>query len=82
MDMGKKKVGKFEDLLRKAEVIVGELEDGGLDLADAISKYQDGIAALKKCYEILKKAEGKVEMLKCDDDGNITLEPFRADDAD
>ncbi len=77
-----KKAPGFESLLKKAEGIVADLEKGDLDLADAIAKYQDGITALKKCYELLKNVEGKVQILKCDDDGNATLQPFRPEDAE
>ena len=77
-----KKPQKFESLLEKAEDIVGELEKGDLDLADAIAKYQDGLSALKKCYELLKNVEGKVQVLKCDEDGNATLQPFRPEDTE
>ncbi len=69
---------KFEDLLKKAEDVVGDLERGDIDLADAIAKYQEGLTALKKCYEVLKAVEGKVQVLRSDDDGNVTLEPFKA----
>ena len=78
--MAKSKPVKFEDLLENAEKIVAELESGDLDLSDAIEKYQDGIKTLKKCYELLKLVEGKVEILKCDEDGNVTLEPFHSED--
>ena len=80
MAKSKTKTAKFDDLLENAEKIVAELESGDLDLSDAIEKYQDGIKALKKCYELLKLVEGKVEILKCDEDGNVTLEPFRSED--
>ncbi len=75
-----KKPQKFESLLEKAESTVGELEKGDLDLADAIAKYQEGLTALKKCYELLKNVEGKVQVLRCDEDGNATLQPFRPED--
>ena len=77
-----KKPQKFESLLEKAEGIVGELEKGDLDLADAIAKYQEGLTALKKCYELLKNVEGKVQVLRCDEDGNATLQPFRPEDTE
>lgn len=77
-----KKAEKFEDLLEKAEGIVAELEKGDLALADAIAKYQDGLAALKKCYELLKDVEGKVQVLKCDEDGNAILQPFHPQDTE
>ncbi len=73
------KAEKFEDLLDKAEAIVTELEAGDLDLAKAIGKYQDGLKALKKCYELLKSVEGKIQVLRMDDDGNVKLEPFRSE---
>lgn len=77
-----KKPQKFEALLEKAEDIVANLEKGDLDLADAIAKYQEGLTALKKCYELLKNVEGKVQVLKCDEDGNATLQPFRQEDTE
>lgn len=77
-----KKALKFEALLEKAGGIVGELEKGDLDLADAIAKYQEGLTALKKCYELLKDVEGKVQVLRCDKDGNATLQPFRPEDTE
>lgn len=77
-----KKAQKFEDLLEKAEGIVAELEKGDLGLADAIARYQEGLTALKKCYERLKEVEGKVQILKCGEDGNVTLEPFQSEDSE
>lgn len=77
-----KKAQKFEDLLEKAEGIVAELEKGDLGLADAIARYQEGLTALKKCYERLKEVEGKVQILKCGEDGNVTLEPFQSGDSE
>ena len=75
------KAEKFEDLLGKAETIVAELESGDMDLAKAINRYQDGLKALKKCYDLLKSVEGKIQVLRLDDQGNVTLEPFQSGDA-
>ena len=76
------KAERFEDLLGKAETIVAELESGDLDMAKAINRYQDGLKALKKCYELLKSVEGKIQVLRLDDEGNVTLEPFQSGDPD
>jgi exodeoxyribonuclease VII small subunit len=79
MAKAEKKAEKFEDLLDKAEAIVSELEGGELDLAKSIDRYQEGLKALKKCYELLKSVEGKIQVLRLDDGGNVKLEPFQSE---
>jgi exodeoxyribonuclease VII small subunit len=73
---------RFEDLLSKAEGIVAELESGDLDLSDAVGKYHEGITVLKKCYDLIKSVEGKIQVLRLDEEGNVSLEPFQTDAAE
>lgn len=54
---------KFEDYLSEVEKVISELEDGSLDLEKSFSRYEAGIKALKKCYEILAGMEKKIETL-------------------
>lgn len=54
---------KFEDHFRQVEEVLEELEGGKLELEESLEKYERGIKALRKCYDILAGAEKKVELL-------------------
>lgn len=67
----------FEQSLRELEQIVHELEEGGLGLADSLSRYEQGVQHLRRCYQALKQAEQKIEQLSgVDAQGNAVTEPF------
>lgn len=67
---------RFEDHLGEVEKIIQELESGELDLEKAFEKYETGVKALKKCYEILSQMEKRIEVLAKDDKGNLITKPF------
>lgn len=58
--MGKE---KFEDKLNELEKIVLELENGDVDLDDAIDKYTKAMKLAKECSEKLKSAEENVNKI-------------------
>ncbi len=76
----KKDRGEFERLLATAEKTVKDLESGKLTLEESITRYQEGINALKKCYDILKEVEGKIRILRCKENGEVVLEPFETEE--
>ena len=47
---------KFEEKLQNLEEIVKELEEGNVDLDDAINKYTEAMKIAKECSEKLDKA--------------------------
>lgn len=67
----------FEDYLNQVEKTISELEEGNLSLEESLSRYEAGIKALKKCYEILGGMEKKIEILLKDEKGNLQSKPFR-----
>jgi len=69
---------RFEDYLAQVENIVSELEEGNVDLEKSLEKYEAGIKALKKCYEILSAMEKKIEVLTRDEKGNLITKPFKS----
>ena len=79
--MGKSKM-KFEDGLSLLEKIVEELESGDLTLDDSLARYDEGVKAFKRCHEMLRDAEKRVEMLLKSEDGSAQVAPFEADDSD
>jgi len=72
----------FEESLAALETIVSQLEDGQLPLAEALAQYEEGVGHLKACYQLLERAERKIELLSgVDADGKAVCEPL-ADDLD
>jgi len=67
---------KFEDNLARLEKIVEEMEAGDLTLDESLARYEEGVKALKRCYELLRDAEKKVEILLKGEDGALKAEPF------
>jgi exodeoxyribonuclease VII small subunit len=53
----------FDARLASLEGLVGELEDGGLELEAAIQKYQEGIALLRSCHTSLGSYRARIEEL-------------------
>jgi exodeoxyribonuclease VII small subunit len=53
----------FEEALERLEGIVDQLEGGELDLADALARFEDGVALTRLCQEKLEAAERRVELL-------------------
>lgn len=73
---------RFEDALKRLEKIVDELECGDLTLDASIARYEEGVKALKQCYEILRNAEKKVEILLQGENGEVKTAPFDTPAAD
>ena len=67
----------FEEALVELEKIVRELEDGKINLDQALSSYERGVGLLKHCYGKLQAAELKIQTLMgVDKDGNPVTESF------
>jgi exodeoxyribonuclease VII small subunit len=70
----------FEQALAQLEEIVHELEEGQIGLNEALARYEQGVKLLRQCYELLQRAERKIELLSgLDAEGNPVTEPFRDD---
>jgi exodeoxyribonuclease VII small subunit len=67
----------FEASLAELERIVHDLEDGGLGLEESLSRYEQGVGLLKRCYAQLRNAEQRIRMLvDVNDDDEPELESF------
>jgi exodeoxyribonuclease VII small subunit len=64
----------FEADLARLERIVRELEAPELPLADAMARFEEGVAALKAAAGALTQAQGRVVELVADADGALRLE--------
>jgi len=69
----------FEQSLARLEEIVHALEDGSLGLNEALAQYEQGVKLLRQSYDLLQRAERRIELLSgVDAEGNPVTEPFDA----
>jgi exodeoxyribonuclease VII small subunit len=67
----------FEEALAELEIIVQQLEEGQIPLAEGLARYEQGVKLLKQCYQLLEHAERRIELLnRVDHEGNAHSEPF------
>lgn len=66
----------FEQSLERLDEIVSALERGDATLDESLSLFEEGTSLIKKCGEMLDKAEQKVVMLKKGSDGEPIELPF------
>ena len=67
----------FEQTLKRLEEIVHTLEEGELGLSEALERYEEGVKLLRQSYELLQRAERRIELLSgVDAEGNPITQPF------
>ncbi|HVA56857.1 MAG: exodeoxyribonuclease VII small subunit [Gemmatimonadaceae bacterium] len=67
----------FEARLQRLEEIVAELEGDTLDLARALTLFEEGIACLRDATTELGKSEAQVRRLVERDDGTFEVTDLR-----
>ena len=58
----------FEKALEELEILVKELENGEIELNQAVKKYNEGMKLSKYCHDLLKDAEGVIVKMMKDDE--------------
>ena len=58
----------FEKALEELEVLVKELENGEIELSEAVKKYNQGLQLSKHCHDLLKDAENVIVKMMKDDE--------------
>jgi len=67
----------FEESTLRLEEILKQLEGDKVDLATALSQYEEGVRLLKNCHGILESARQKIEILRgVDADGTPIVAPL------
>ncbi len=69
--MAKRKLD-FEKALARAEEIASAIERGDVGLEDSIKQFEEGMALIKQCREVLDAAEQRIQQLDKTDDGGLT----------
>ena len=67
----------FEQSLQRLGEIVHRLEEGDIGLNEALERYEEGVKLLRQSYELLQRAERRIELLSgVDAEGNPITQPF------
>jgi exodeoxyribonuclease VII small subunit len=53
----------FEDALGRLETLVDRLEQGDLELEEALTSFEQGVALTRRCAGQLEAAERRIEIL-------------------
>ena len=69
----------FEEMLKRLETIVKQLEQGDVPLEKSIALYEEGIQLSRTCADHLAKAELTVKRLSKELDGSFLLRDDEAD---
>ncbi len=70
----------FERAIEELESIVKDLESGKVPLEQSVTLYERGEALKKRCDELLRQAEARVEKITLDATGRPTgSEPLDVD---
>ncbi len=64
----------FEEDLTRLETIVTRLEEGGLTLDESLKLFEEGQELVKKCRNVLGKAQVKVQQL-LENGGTVEIDP-------
>lgn len=67
----------FEEALLELEDIVRQMEDGSLELDEALARFERGIVLSRICAGKLSQAEKKIDVLMCGENGEIFLKPVK-----
>ncbi|HEX9071250.1 MAG TPA: exodeoxyribonuclease VII small subunit [Pseudolabrys sp.] len=70
----------FERAIEELESIVKRLEEGKVPLEESVAIYERGEALKKRCEDLLRQAEARVEKITLDTNGKPTgSEPLDVD---
>ena len=70
----------FERAIDELETIVKRLEEGKVPLEESVAIYERGEVLKKRCEELLRQAEARVEKITLDSSGKSTgSEPLDVD---
>lgn len=70
----------FEEALKQLESIAEKIEQGKIGLEESITQYEQGMALVKQCQDILAKAELRIQQLQQKPDGSLESSPFTMKD--
>ena len=70
----------FESMMQRLQSLVGTLENGNLSLEESIKSFEEGVQLVKRCTEVLDRAEQRIQKLTRDAEGAPAVQPVEPDD--
>src|SRR6185503_7321968 len=70
----------FEQMMGRLQDLVAKLEEGQLSLDESIRSFEEGMALVKKCTEVLDRAEERIQKLTRDSSGRPMTSPLDGDE--
>lgn len=77
---GSEATPSFETMMERLQALVGTLEQGNMSLEDSIKSFEEGVALVKRCTEVLDQAERRIQKLTRDAEGRPSAVPVEGDD--
>jgi exodeoxyribonuclease VII small subunit len=62
----------FERAIEELETIVRRLEEGKVPLEESVAIYERGESLKRRCEELLRQAEARVDKITTDANGQVT----------
>jgi exodeoxyribonuclease VII small subunit len=62
----------FENAIEELETIVRRLEEGKVPLEESVAIYERGESLKRRCEELLRQAEARVDKITTDANGQVT----------
>ncbi|MCL2715685.1 MAG: exodeoxyribonuclease VII small subunit [Alphaproteobacteria bacterium] len=66
----------FEQAIEELETIVRRLEDGKVPLEESVEIYERGETLKRRCEELLRQAEARVDRITTDASGKLSTTPL------
>jgi exodeoxyribonuclease VII small subunit len=66
----------FEQAMKNLEEIVETLESGSLELEESLRLFEEGITLSRHCQKLLQQAEGRIQRLIENENGELVLQAF------
>ena len=70
----------LEQMMGRLQDLVAKLEEGQLSLDESIRSFEEGMALVKKCTEVLDRAEERIQKLTRDSSGRPMTSPLDGDE--
>ena len=64
----------FEASVKRLEALIDSMESGEVPLEDLVTQFAEGSQLLKKCQEMIKAAELKIEQIETSSDRTTPFE--------
>ena len=72
----------FEQAVQQLEQIIERIESGQIGLEKSISEYERGVGLIRRCRQVLERAEQRVEELTAQMQADQTSTPPGSKEAD